>query len=91
MEGSATGDRKAAEHYGYEVTSIQGDMHDLSTLEDGTFDLVYQANSLAYIAEVRPLYEAVSRVLKPGGRYRVCAGQPACVTLVAFGRERLPV
>ena len=66
--GQLGGDRKAAAHYGYEVTTIQSDMRDLSALRDGTFDLVYQANSLAYIPDVRPLYEGVSRVLKTGGR-----------------------
>lgn len=76
-EGQLAGDRAAADHYGYGVTTIQADMRDLSALGDGAFDLVYQANSLAYIPELRPLYQAVSRVLKTGGRYRICAGQPA--------------
>jgi SAM-dependent methyltransferase len=83
--GQLAGDRKAAAHYGYRVTTFQSDMRDLSDLRDGTVDLVYQANSLAYIPDVRPLYGEVSRVLRPGGRYRVCAGQPAVHAVVWNG------
>jgi SAM-dependent methyltransferase len=75
-EGQLAGDRKAAEHYGYEVTTVQADMRDLSCLADQTFDLVYQPNSLAYIPDVREVYAGVARVLKPGGLYRVVVSQP---------------
>ena len=70
------GDRKAASHHGYDITSIQGDMRDLSGFPDNTFDMVYQAISLCYVPSLLEVYQQVSRVLKPGGIYRVGHGNP---------------
>jgi len=64
-------DREAASHHGYHATTIQGDMRDLSAFEDVSFDLVYQAISIVFVPDVREVYREVSRVLKPGGCYRV--------------------
>lgn len=64
-------DREAATHHGYNVTTIQGDMRDLSTFGDATFDLIYQAISIVFVPDVREVYREVHRVLKPGGRYRI--------------------
>jgi SAM-dependent methyltransferase len=77
IEGQLEGDRRAAGHYGYEVTAIRADMRDLSCLSDGTFDLVFQANSTAYIPDLGPVYSEVARVLRPKGVYRVVHGNPA--------------
>jgi SAM-dependent methyltransferase len=76
-EGQLDGDRTAAAHYGYEVTTICADMRDLSAIPDESFALVYQAPSMAYIPDVRPVYAEVFRVLRPGGTYRVCFSNPA--------------
>ena len=76
-EGQLRGDRKAAAHYGYQVTALQADMRDLSCLDDGAFDLVYQASSLCYIPDLREVYAEVGRVLRPGGLYRAQYHQPA--------------
>ena len=76
-EGQLRGDRKAAAHYGYEVTTLQGDMRDLSFFDDGCFDLVYQAPSLCYVPDLREVYAGVSRVLRSGGLYRAQFHQPA--------------
>jgi SAM-dependent methyltransferase len=76
-EGQLEGDRTAAAHYGYEVTTVQADMRDLSMIEDASLDLVYQAPSMAYIPDVAPVYAEVARVLVPGGLYRVCFTNPA--------------
>lgn len=76
-EGQLAGDRVAAAHYGYEVTTIQADMRDLSPLRDGTFDLVYQAPSMSYVPDVRPVYDEVARLLRAGGLYRVAFTNPA--------------
>ncbi|MEK7078582.1 MAG: class I SAM-dependent methyltransferase [Patescibacteria group bacterium] len=70
------GDKKAAKHYGYEVTTIQADMSKLSTLDDKSFDLVYQAPSMGYIPDVGQVYSEVARVLRSGGLYRVDAQNP---------------
>jgi ubiquinone/menaquinone biosynthesis C-methylase UbiE len=77
VEGQLEGDATAAAHYGYEVTTICADMRELSCIGDDGFDLVYQAPSMAYIPDVRPVYAEVFRVLKPKGMYRVCFTNPA--------------
>jgi SAM-dependent methyltransferase len=76
-EGQLDGDRRAAAHYGYDVTTVQADMRDLSSLDAGSFDLVFQANSMAYVPDARQVYRQVARVLRPGGTYRVAHGNPA--------------
>jgi SAM-dependent methyltransferase len=77
VEGQLEGDVTAAAHYGYEVTTVRADMRDLSCIGEGGFDLVYQAPSMAYVPDVRPVYAGVFRVLKPRGVYRVCFTNPA--------------
>jgi hypothetical protein len=52
-------------------------MRDLSCLDDEAFDLVYQAPSMAYVPDVRPVYAQSFRVLRPGAIYRVCFTNPA--------------
>lgn len=76
-EGQLEGDRKAARHYGYELTTLQADMRDLSCLNANSFDLVFQANSTAYVPDIRQVYSEVSRVLRLHGTYRVDNGNPA--------------
>ena len=68
-EGQLEGDRKAAAHYGYNVTTIQGDMRDLSDVADESFDLVYGTGT-CYIPHVREVFVGVSRVLRTEGIYR---------------------
>lgn len=62
-------DRAMAAYHGYDVRLIQGSMTDLSMLEDGMFDLVWQAYSINFIPDPLPVLAEVSRVLKTGGRY----------------------
>ncbi len=62
-------DQRAAEHYGYTVHTIQGDMRDLSALPDTHFERVYQPISTLFIPDLRELYSGVARVLKPSGLY----------------------
>jgi len=75
-EGQLNGDKKAAEHYGYEITTIQTDMCDLSAIKDNVFDLVYQAPSMTYVPAVRKVYSEVARVIKSDGFYRSDAENP---------------
>ena len=75
--GQLAGDRKAAAHYGYPVTTYQADMRDLFRLKDDAYDLVWQAPSLSYVPEVRPVFAQVRRVLRPGGTYRTEFNNPA--------------
>jgi ubiquinone/menaquinone biosynthesis C-methylase UbiE len=75
--GQLEGDQKAAAHYGYSVTTVKADMRDLACLGDQCFDLVYQAPSISYVPDVRPVYCEVQRVLRAGGTYRVEFSNPA--------------
>jgi len=75
-EGQLEGDKKAAAHYGYEVTTIQGDMRDLSCLRDESFDLVY-GTGMAFVPDVHEVYSGVARVLRVGDFYRVDFANPA--------------
>ncbi len=74
--GQLRGDQRAAAHYGYPITCVQADMRDLSALDDGSFDLVFQADSFSYVPDVRQVYGEVARVLRPGGLYRTKHTQP---------------
>ena len=62
-------DRIAAEHYGYDVTLIQGDMRDLSELPSDHFDSIFQPISSLYVPDMRKVYRGVARVLRHGGLY----------------------
>lgn len=75
-DGQLAADRKAADHYGYKVKTVQGDMGDLSFLKDKSFDLVYQAPSMGYAADVKKVYSEVARVLRSGGLYRADGENP---------------
>jgi len=75
-DGQLVGDKKAAERYGYKVTTIQGDMSDLSDLKDDSFDLVFQAPSMGYVPNVKQVYSEVARILRSGGLYRADAQNP---------------
>jgi len=75
-EGQLAGDRLVAKHFGFPVRTIQGDMRDISVLADESFDVVYQEVSLGYVPDLLPVYRGVSRVLRPGGLYRVAHCEP---------------
>jgi SAM-dependent methyltransferase len=75
-EGQLQGDREAAEHYGYQVTTLHADMQDLSCLGDASFDLVY-GTGMCYIPDLQAVYAGAARVLRRDGRFRADFGQPA--------------
>ena len=75
-DGQLVGDKKAAEHYGYKVITVQGSMDDLSAFKDDSFDLVYQAPSMCYVPSVKKVYQEVARVLRSGGLYLADAQNP---------------
>lgn len=75
-KGQLEGDKKAAEHYGYEITTIQSDMRDLSCLDADSFDIVY-GTATCYVPDTKQVYSEVARVLRQNGIFRVDFGQPA--------------
>jgi SAM-dependent methyltransferase len=64
-------DRQAAGYHGFQVTTLHGDMRDLSAFADASFDIVWQVYSINFVPSVKPVFREVSRVLKPGGIYFV--------------------
>jgi SAM-dependent methyltransferase len=60
-------DREVAERDGLGLTTVLGDMADLSAFADQSFDLVFHPVSNLFAAEVRPVWREAFRVLRRGG------------------------
>jgi len=56
-----------AERDGLTLTTVQGDMADLSMFADESFDLIVHPVSNTYAPEIRPVWREAYRVLRPGG------------------------
>ncbi|MEL7316224.1 MAG: class I SAM-dependent methyltransferase [Cyanobacteria bacterium J06559_3] len=61
-------DRFVAERDAIALTTIQGDMANLSTFEDDQFDLIFHPVANVFVENIRPVWQECFRVLKPGGR-----------------------
>lgn len=60
-------DREVARRDGLELTTVEGDMRDLSRFETGVFDLVFFPVAHVFVPDVRPVWREAARVLRPGG------------------------
>ena len=60
-------DRMVAERDGLDITTVEGDMADLSAFPPASFDLVVHPTSNTFVPDVRPVWREVHRVLRPGG------------------------
>ena len=60
-------DRLVAGREGLELTTVEGDMADLSRFEDESFDLVFHPCSNLFVPDVRPVWREAFRVLRSGG------------------------
>src|SRR5262245_23168985 len=69
-------DRQVAQHYQKTISTIQGDMRDLSALGSGAFDIVHQPHSLGFVPDARIVFAQVARVLRPGGIYFFAISNP---------------
>ena len=76
-QGQLDGDITAAKHYGYKVETLCLNIRDLSTIKDAAYDFIYQGPSMSWVPDVHEIYEGVSRIIRPGGWYRVDFGNPA--------------
>ena len=70
-------DREVAQEFGLALELIDASMHDLSVLEDATFDAIIHPVSLCYVRDVHAVYAEIGRLLKPGGIYISQQKQPA--------------
>jgi ubiquinone/menaquinone biosynthesis C-methylase UbiE len=62
-------DKKVAEHFGFEIKIVQGDMRNLSCFDESSFDIVYHAYSLSFVTDAEEVFRQVARVLRNGGTY----------------------
>lgn len=69
-------DQQAAQHYNLPITTYQGDMRDLSRFVDNSFDVVWHAHSINFVPTTQPVFDGVTRVLKPGGFYHLSFHNP---------------
>ena len=70
-------DRKVAQTEQLNLETLQGDMRDLSSLADSSFDIVFCPVSITYIPDLKPLFSEVYRVLSQGGHFLLGAPNPA--------------
>jgi len=75
-EGQLQKDREAAQHYGVQINTIQGDMRDLSSLDASAYDLVWHPYSLNFVPDAGAVFGEVARILRPGGLYYFMAANP---------------
>ena len=60
-------DRYVARREGLEITTVEGDMRDLSALADAAFDLIIHPVSNLFVPDIQPVWREAHRVLRPGG------------------------
>lgn len=69
-------DHLVATRHGLKLTTIQGDMADLSVFPDASFDMIFNPCSTAFTPDVRRVYKEAARVLKPKGIFMTGFTQP---------------
>ncbi len=69
-------DRQAAKRTSLKIEIVRSDMRNLSMFAERSFDIVYQPYSINYIPSVEPLFDEVTRVLKPQGIYHLMFHNP---------------
>jgi SAM-dependent methyltransferase len=60
-------DRLVADRDGLELTTVLGDMRDLSAFGDASFDLIFHPVSNVFCPDLAPVWRESFRVLRPGG------------------------
>lgn len=67
-EGQLEKDAMLSARYGLPLTTVRGDMRDLSAFADSSFDVIFHPCANMYIDEVRVVWRECHRVLRSGGR-----------------------
>jgi SAM-dependent methyltransferase len=65
--GQLARDREVAERDGLTITTVEGDMRDLSAFPDGRFGMVFHPCANNFVPDIRPVWREAARVLRPGG------------------------
>lgn len=71
-ENQLAQDQKSAKENGLALTTVQGDMRNLSCFEPASFDLIFHPVSNTFVNTLQPVWNECYRVLAPGGT--LCAG-----------------
>lgn len=61
-------DAAVAQQYNLALTTVQGDMADLSAFTDNSFDLIFHPVSNCFVPDIVTVWQECARVLRPGGR-----------------------
>jgi SAM-dependent methyltransferase len=72
---------------GLALSTVEGDMRDLSMFEDGSFDLIFHPCSNCFVPDIKPVWREAHRVLKPGGHLLAGFVHPVVFAL-DLARER---
>lgn len=83
-EGQLQRDEEAARHYGYAISTFQGDMRDMSILAADSFDIISQPYSLNFVPDCREVFAQVTRVLRLGGLYSFWVANPFAAGLGTY-------
>jgi SAM-dependent methyltransferase len=70
-------DRMVARRDDLVLTTVEGDMRDLSIFTNDSFDMVFHPVSNVFCSEVRPVWQEAYRVLRPGGVLLAGFGNPS--------------
>lgn len=60
-------DRLVATRESLDIRIVRGDMKDLSTFDDASFDIIFHPVSNCFVPDVRPVWKESFRVLRPNG------------------------
>jgi len=74
--GQLDQDRLVADRDGLELSTVEGDMADLSAFPDGAFELIVNPPSTLFVPDLQPVFRECRRVLRPGGRLLMCFMNP---------------
>ncbi|MEM1325741.1 MAG: class I SAM-dependent methyltransferase [Bacteroidota bacterium] len=69
-------ERLVSQIYDRAIRIVKSDMRDLSQFEVAEFDIVYQPHSINYVPDILTVFDAISRVLRPGGLYDLMLHNP---------------
>ena len=75
--GQLEQERLVADRDSLAITTVEGDMADLSVFADGSFGLVVHAVSNLFVPDVRPVWKETFRVLRSGGSLLAGFNNPA--------------
>jgi SAM-dependent methyltransferase len=82
-------DRQVAAQRGLQLQTMVSSMDDLQGLATEAFDVVIHPVSTCYVPQVRPVFQAVARVLRQGGLYISQHKQPTSLQTAAVPRPVL--